>query len=126
MFGRVKAPPIKGGRPHNITPVMLEALCDHLIEKPALYWDEMAVFLWDQFALQATKSSISRALQSKGWSKKTARVMAPESNLDLRDEYHYFISGFKSYHLVYVDESRCDKRIGFWRTGWDPLGTAPL
>jgi predicted transcriptional regulator len=51
MFGSVKAPPIKGGRPRNITPVMLEALCDHLIEKPALYLDEMAVFLWDEFAL---------------------------------------------------------------------------
>jgi DNA-binding Xre family transcriptional regulator len=36
MFGSVKAPPIKGGRPRNITPVMLEALCDHLVEKPAL------------------------------------------------------------------------------------------
>jgi transposase len=76
MFGSVKAPLNKGGRPRNITPVMLEALCDHLFEKPALYLDEMAVFLWDEFALQATKWSISRALKSKGWSKKTARVKA--------------------------------------------------
>ncbi|KAJ5340390.1 hypothetical protein N7541_009514 [Penicillium brevicompactum] len=126
MFGTVKAPPIKGGRPRSITPLILEALCDHLIEKPALYLDEMVIFLWDEFALQATKSSISRALKSKGWSKKTARVKARERNLDLRDEYHRFISDFKSYHLVYVDESGCDKRIGFRRTGWSPLGTAPI
>ena len=105
---------------------MLEALCDHLVEKPALDLDEMAVFLWDKFALQTTKSSISRALKSKGWSKKTARVKARERNLDLRDEYHQFISDFKSNHLVYVDESGCDKRIGFRRTGWSPLGTAPV
>jgi hypothetical protein len=51
MFGSVKAPPIKGGRPRNITPVMLEALYEHLIDKPALYLDEIAVFLWDEFAL---------------------------------------------------------------------------
>ncbi|KAJ5935960.1 hypothetical protein N7454_005258 [Penicillium verhagenii] len=28
--------------------------------------------------------------------------------------------------VLYVDESRCDKLIGFFRTGWSPLGTAPL
>jgi len=33
IFGSVKAQPIKGGRTRNITPVMVEALCDHLIEK---------------------------------------------------------------------------------------------
>ena len=120
-FGSVKAPPIKGGGPRSITPVMLEALCDHLVEKPALYLGEMVVFLWDKFALQATKSSISRAHKSKGWSKKTARAKARERNLDLRDEYHHLISDFKSYHLVYVDESGCDKRTGFRRTGWAPL-----
>lgn len=66
MFGSVRAPPINGGRPRSITPDMLEALCDYLIEKPTLYLDEMAIFLWDEFALRATKSSISRALKSKG------------------------------------------------------------
>lgn len=25
-----------------------------------------------------------------------------------------------------MDESGCDKRIGFRRTGWSPLGTAPV
>lgn len=74
----------------------------------------MAVFLWDEFALLATKASIS------------ARVKARERNLELRDEYFHYISGFQSYHLVYVDESGCDKRIGFRRTGWSPLGIAPI
>lgn len=116
MFDSVKTPLIRGGRPRSITPVMLEALCDHLIVKHALYLDE--------FALQVTKWSISRALKSKGWSKKTARVKAREGNLDLRDEYHHFISNFKSYHLVYVHESGCDKRIGFRRTGWYRTGSS--
>ena len=79
MFGTVKAPPNKGGRPRSITPVMLEALCDHLLEKPTLYLDEMAIFLWDEFALQATKSSISRALASKGWSKKDCPCQGPRA-----------------------------------------------
>jgi hypothetical protein len=49
---------------------MLEALCENLIEKPNLYLHEIAIFLWDEFAIQATTSSISRALAFKGWLKK--------------------------------------------------------
>ena len=31
-----------------------------------------------------------------------------------------------SYHYVFVDESGCDKRIGFRQTGWSPLGVTPI
>lgn len=55
-----------------LTPPILESLCDHLLEKPGLYLDEMVVFLWDEFHTLATTSSIRKALASKGWSKKTA------------------------------------------------------
>ncbi|OQD68577.1 hypothetical protein PENANT_c109G00802 [Penicillium antarcticum] len=58
----------------------------------------MAIFLWDEFRIQGHKF---------------------ESQTGSCFE-------FRSYHLVYVDESGCDKRIGFRRTGWSPLGTAPL
>lgn len=125
-FSSAKAPPNKGGRLRSIDPAMLEALCDHLLEKPNVYLDEMALFLWYEFDIQATKSSISRALTSKSWSKKIAQVKARERHPDIRDEYSHFISDFKSYHLVYVDESGCDKRIGFRRTGWSPLGVKPV
>lgn len=33
---------------------------------------------------------------------------------------------FQSYHLVYVDESGCDKRVRFRRTGWSPIGMTPI
>lgn len=105
---------------------MLEALCDHLLEKPGLYLDEMALFLWDEFGAYPTTSSIRRALISNKWSKKTSRQKARERNADLRDCYLHNLSEFRSYHLVYIDESGCDKRIGFRRTGWSPLGIAPV
>ncbi|EED14549.1 conserved hypothetical protein [Talaromyces stipitatus ATCC 10500] len=125
QFGSVKAPPNRRGRPRTLAPFMIQALCDHLLEKPYLYLDEMALFIWDEFQVQATIYCISRALDREGWSKKTAKQKARERNADLRDEYSYFISDFCSYHLIYVDESGCDKRIGFRRTGWAPLGVAP-
>ncbi|KAJ6114185.1 hypothetical protein N7512_007630 [Penicillium capsulatum] len=126
QFGSVHAPPTRVGRKRTVTPLMIEALCDHLSEKPCLYLDEMAVFLWDEFHAMVITSSIRRALVAKGWSKKTARQHARERNADLRELYLHNLSDFQSYHLVYVDESGCDKRAGFRRTGWSPLGVAPL
>ena len=126
LFGSVKAPPMKPGRPQSITPIMLEALCDHLLDKPDLYLHEMELFFLDEFEVSVPKSTISDALHRKGWSKKTARQKAKERNPDLRDDYCHLISEFSSYHLVYVDESGCDKRIGIRRTGWSPLGTTPV
>jgi transposase len=125
-FGTTKAPANGGGRPRSITPPMLEALREHLLEKPGLYLDEMMVFLWDEFEVLVTKFSISRALASIKWSKKVARQVAKERNADLRDYYLHSLSEFHSYHLIYIDESGCDKRVGFRRTAWSPLGVTPV
>jgi hypothetical protein len=73
---------------------MIEALCDHLLEKPGLYVDEMGIFLWDEFRVQVTNSSLKRALASVGWSKKVARQRAKEQNADLRDFYIHNLSNF--------------------------------
>jgi hypothetical protein len=55
-----ESPLIRGGRPRIISPVMLERLCDHLLEKPYLYLDEMV--LYDEFDVLASTYTISRAL----------------------------------------------------------------
>jgi transposase len=126
LFGSMKAPSNKGGRPRSLPPNMVQALCDHLLEKPHLYLDEMAIYLWDEFQTQVTTCAIRRALQYAGWSKKKARQKARERNPDLRDEYFHLISDFSSNQLIFVDESGCDKRIGSRRTGWSPLGITPV
>ncbi|OQD72532.1 hypothetical protein PENANT_c242G05870, partial [Penicillium antarcticum] len=100
QFGTIYAPQTRIGRKRTMTPLMIVALCDHLSEKPGLYLDEMAVFLWDEFQAMITTSSIRRAL------------VATETTT-------YTI--YRNYHLIYVDE-----RVGFRRTGWAPLGKAPL
>lgn len=126
MFSDVRAPLIPSGRPRIISPVMLEALCDHLLEKPDLYLDEMAEFLYDEFNIYASTYTISRALRSHGWTKKMAQQMAQERNADLRDYYLHQLSDFCLYHLVFIEESGCDKRAAFRRTGWTPYGVAPV
>jgi transposase len=126
FFGTTNAPHNGGGRRRSITPPMLDALCERLLEKPDLFLDELVVFLWDEFEVFVTTATISRALKFIGWSKKKARQVAQEQNPDLRDSYLHDLSSFESYHLVYVDESGCDKRAGFRRTGWSPLGVTPV
>jgi hypothetical protein len=105
---------------------MLDALREHLLEKPGLYQDEMVVFLHDEFGVLVDASTISVALKKARWTKKVIRQVAQQRNKDLRDFYMHQVSEFKSYHLVFVDESGCDKRIGFRRTGWSPLGVTPV
>jgi hypothetical protein len=105
---------------------MLDALREHLLGKPDRYLDEMVLFLWDEFKVSISTSAVSRALRSIGWSKKTCRRVAKGRNADLRGYYLYNLSFYRSYQLVYVDESGCDKRVGFGRTGWSPLGTIPV
>jgi transposase len=126
-FGRTQAPSNStGGRRRRITPQMLDALREHLLEKPGLYQDEMVIFLYDEFRVLVTVPNISKALKSIGWSKKVMRRVAKEQNPELRDYHIHSRSEFRSYHFVYVDESGCDKRIGFRRYGWSPLGVAPV
>jgi transposase len=125
-FSTTRAPLNGGGRRRSISPPMLDALCDHLLEKPGLFQEEMVTFLWDEFDVFVSTFSISRSLKAIRWSKKAAQQIAKEQNAELRDFYLYNLTQFQSYHLVFIDESGCDKRIGFRRTGWSPHGVAPV
>lgn len=69
-------------------------------------------FLYDEFRVLVSPSTISRALATADWTKKVIRQVAQQRNKDLRDFYIYNLTAFQSYHLVFVDESGCDKRIG--------------
>ena len=65
-YGSTKAPSNSVGRPWSITPLMLDALCKHLLDKPWLYQDEMVDFLWIYFQVHVIIYSISKALASHG------------------------------------------------------------
>jgi hypothetical protein len=54
------------GRPRSITPLILDTLCEHLLENPGLYLEEMVLFIWEKFKVQVTTYSIARALKSIG------------------------------------------------------------
>lgn len=119
----ITAPP---GRSRIIMPVMFDALKEMLLGKPDRQLDELAAFLQEDFDVEVSNSTISRTLKAEGWSKKTVRRKAKEQNADLRDKYSHDLTSFASYHLVYIDEFGCDRRVGFRRTGWSTLGSTPV
>jgi hypothetical protein len=76
LFGNTRAPGNGAWRQRLITPAMLATLCDHLLGKPGLYRDEMAVFLYNEFNVFVSVSSIGKALASIKWTKKVTQRIA--------------------------------------------------
>jgi hypothetical protein len=105
---------------------MLTALLDRLAVKPNIYRDEMLVFLEKEFKTTVPASNIGRSLRSARWSRNTERHVAKGRNADLRDYYLYKLSFYRSYQLVYINESGCDRRVGRRRFGWAPKGVTPV
>jgi transposase len=73
VFGQTPASVNKAGTRATMTDEMVEALLLHLYEKPELYLEEMAWFIWDEFGVVISTSTISRALAKARWSKKQVR-----------------------------------------------------
>jgi transposase len=73
LSGSARAPHVPAGRPSTITEVMLDALCNHIAEKPGLYVEKIAISLRDEFNVLPSSSSIKRALSRAGWTKGKAQ-----------------------------------------------------
>jgi transposase len=61
------------GRDLNLSKPMIAGLIRRLCEKPDMYLDEMAWFIWDEFHVVVSTSTLSRTLRRVGWSKKQVR-----------------------------------------------------
>jgi hypothetical protein len=79
-------------------------------------------FAWDKFEVGASVSSIRRLLKACNWSKKKNRRVARERDPEVRDACSYEPSECKSFQLIFVDESGCDRLASVRRTGWAARG----
>jgi transposase len=105
----------KRGRRSCVTSPMKKAFFDTLTEQPYLYRCEMADFFYRRFRRKISERSVGRILRSIGWTRTTIHCIAQQRDADLRDHYLHRISQYKSYQLVFVDESGCDGRAGYRR-----------
>ena len=119
-------PRTKHGRRSCITSPMKKTFFDTLTEQPYLYRCEMADLLYRRYHRKISERSIGRILRSTGWTRTTIRRIAQQRDADLRDHYLHRMSKYKSYQLVFVDESGCDGRAGQRRWGWSPKGSSPV
>lgn len=114
--------PARHGR-SKINPAMLKALQAKLARDADMYQEEMVDFLWEAFEVPVSRQTVGNALKEAKWSNKTIRRVARERNQSLRDFYWYKMAKYKSYQLVFVDESGCDRHDRFRRRGWAPRGS---
>lgn len=125
------------GTPHNLlrhergTKRKLdEAILNHLIlyldDRPTAYLDEMCWFLWDIYGIALDPTTVSRALQRRGWSRKVTRRRALEASDSARAEWLERRRGWKQMELVFIDESAAHERTGDRKYGWSPVGQSPL
>lgn len=116
-YGTTTSPPNRIGCEMKITPLIRDALFEQLKKRPDIFRYKMINFLYDNFGLEVSPTTISRTLKTEGWSRKTNGRVAKQRNLDLRELYLYKLSNYQSYQLVFIDESGCDKRSGHRRRG---------
>ena len=121
-----KRPTNRVGRRSSISEPMRKFLCDTLSEEPDLYRDEMADLLHEKFGGKYSERSIGRALNAIKWTRKRMRRIAQQRDPELRAAYLHEIAAFPSEYLVFVDESGCDRRIGYRHWGWSPKGAGPV
>lgn len=114
-----------------------EALCDYLTERPGLYLEETAAFLYDEFDISISPCSIKRTLSSHDWTKKKSQQKTNEQNPDLRDFCltNYLISTstacFMLMNLDVTNRQDLEEQLGL-QLGWhrfkcqNPTGTGVI
>lgn len=90
----------------------------------SLCHSDMASFLYEEFQVTVSHHCISRKLRKAGWSRKTMQNVAKERNVNLR-EHIYELSDFRSYQLVFIEESGMDGSIGILKKGYARRGQRP-
>ncbi|KAH7490458.1 hypothetical protein FOMA001_g2258 [Fusarium oxysporum f. sp. matthiolae] len=126
LFESTKAPPNRVGRYKKVTPYKRDALLDRLTEHPTTDRSEMVTFLRDEFEDEVSLSTISRLLKDAQWTRKNCHRVAQQRNPQLRDLYLYKLSKYKSYQMIFIDESGADRRVGYRNKGWAPSGVTPI
>ncbi|KAI7762675.1 hypothetical protein LZL87_014163 [Fusarium oxysporum] len=126
LFESTKAPPNRVGRYKKVTPYKRDALLSNLADHPTTDRSEMVTFLRDEFEDDVSLSTISRSLKDARWTRKNCHPVAQQRNPKLRDLYLYKLSRYKSYQMIFIDESGADRRVGYRKKGWAPSGVTPI
>jgi transposase len=114
---------VRLGRPSTLRQAQREGLQAYLKGKPSAYLEEMRDFLYDEYDITITASSVYRELEKLRWSRKIASKRAREQSEPLRRFYLARIAQhYTADQIVALDESACNERTGDRKYGWSPVG----
>lgn len=83
----------------------------------------MQDFLYDEFDLQVSITTIHRTLEKAHWSRKAVKAHAAERSTPLRNAWIGIQKSWTADQLVFLDESAANERTGDRKYGWAPIGT---
>ncbi|KAJ0141514.1 Uncharacterized protein HZ326_15609 [Fusarium oxysporum f. sp. albedinis] len=88
-YGTTTAPPNRTGPDPKITPFMQERLCEALVEEPEMVSRKMISFLYKEFGVEVSPSTITRTMQKIKWTRKDTRRVAKQRDPQLQHYYNY-------------------------------------
>nr|POE79774.1 hypothetical protein CFP56_07840 [Quercus suber] len=107
VFGEVYAPQITRNGP-----------------SPALTREQelVALAVWDQFEVKVHRSTINRVIHRHQWSRKVTRRRARDTSVPLRALWMTKAANWSIEQMVFIDESAANKRTGWRKRGYSPVG----
>ena len=103
--------------------MVIKRLLDFLENQSTTYLDEMQDFLYDEFDLQVSITTIHSTLERAHWSWKAVKAHAAERNAVLRNAWIGVQKSWRADQLVFLDESAANERTGDRKYSWSPIGT---
>ena len=113
------------GRTPTIHPAARVGLKHFLEHQPWAYQDEMEYYLFDDWGITVSQSTISKALKSMKINTKCLKREALERSQECRNMYFLDISQFTHDMLIYLDESAANEHTMHRKRGWAEYGVSP-
>lgn len=111
------------GRPHAMSDENLALLYDLVVERPAVYLDELQSKVLDLTGLTVSRATISRELRTRlGLSLMITRGVHPNQSPEARTEFMWQVAGIPPEFLVFIDESGVVGRDASRTRSWAKRG----
>jgi transposase len=115
---------VRLGRPLILREAQRARFVEYLEGRPGAYLEEIQDFLYDEFDIEISITSVWRELDKMRWSRKVATKRAKEQSDPLRRVYLARVAQhYTANQIVALDESACNERTGDRKYGWSPINT---
>ena len=115
-------PRSKGGRPSIITPEMEQRVLDHIALYNDLYQEEIIDFLYDEYGIKPSQSTISKLLKRLKITRKQLKGIAAKQNQELIDQWHDNARFQRANQIICIDESAFNEHTSHKKYGQAPQG----